>query len=99
MRTILRPLPLLCCCLLALAACDPAEFDADPDVRADARGARTCLNAVRDQTGDASAAINTTLPIVEANQFIIDVPAAPERWLCRTDDAGAAQQIYKMGQG
>lgn len=99
MRSILRPLPLLCISLTALAACDPAEFDADPDVRANARGARTCVAAVRDETGDGSAVLNTTLPIVEAYQFIVDVPAAQASWLCRTDEAGRAQQIYKMGQG
>lgn len=99
MRPILRPLTLFCCCLMALTGCDPAEFDADPDVRREARGARTCVSAVRNETGDASAMLNQTLPIVEANQFIVDVPATQARWLCRTDDAGTAEQLYKMGQG
>ncbi|WP_299558786.1 hypothetical protein [uncultured Sulfitobacter sp.] len=96
MRYILRPATLLCVATLALAACDPAEFDSDPAVRRDARANRTCVDAVGNQTG-AGAQLNTTLPIVEINQYIIDVPALQERWMCRTDDEGTATQLYKMG--
>lgn len=85
--------------LLVLTACDPAEFDADPDVRAEARGARTCVSAVKDQTKDGSATLNTTLPIVEANQFIVDAPGVNQRWVCTTDDAGQAKQLYQLGVG
>jgi hypothetical protein len=83
---------------LALAACDPAEFDADPDVRRDARANRTCVDAVTQQTGSPSQ-LNTVLPVIEVNQYIIDVPAAQERWMCRTDDEGTATQLYKMNAG
>ncbi|MEQ6248151.1 hypothetical protein ABMC89_04605 [Sulfitobacter sp. HNIBRBA3233] len=98
MRLFLRPATALCVGFLALAACDPAEFDSDPDVRRDAKANRTCVNAVENQTG-AAAQLNTTLPIVEINQYIIDVPALQERWMCRTEDDGTASQLYKMGQG
>lgn len=83
----------------ALAACDPAELDPDPEVRAEARGARKCVAAVRDQTGDASATLNTTLPIVEINQFIVDVPGKDSRWLCQTDDVGTPQELLQLGAG
>jgi len=93
-----RPALILCTAVMALSACDPAEFDADPDVRRDARANRTCLKAVSDKA-DSPAQANSSLPVVEINQYIIDVPASQERWMCRTDDKGNATQLYKMGQG
>ena len=98
MRFITRPALLACMATLALAACDPAEFDPDPDVRRDARANRTCVKAVKDQVG-APAVQNTTLPVVEVNQYIIDVIGTSEMWMCRTDDEGNASQLYKMGTG
>ncbi len=98
MRYFTRPALVLCMATMALAACDPAEFDSDPDVRRDARANRTCISAVSDQAGSPGQ-LNTTLPIVEINQYIIDVPASQERWMCRTDDEGNASQLYKMGAG
>ena len=98
MRKLTRPALILCMATMALTACDPAEFDADPEVRRDARANRTCIAAVNDQTGSPSQ-LNTTLPIVEVNQYIVDVPALQERWMCRTDDEGTATQLYKMGAG
>jgi len=84
---------------LALAACDLTEFvDPDPDVRRDARANRTCVSAVTTQVG-APAVQNTVLPVVEVNQYIIDVPTTQERWMCRTDDGGTATQMYRMGTG
>ncbi|MCX7565539.1 hypothetical protein OS189_04180 [Sulfitobacter sp. F26169L] len=82
---------------MALAACDPAEFDPDPDVRRDARANRKCVVSVKEQTGDAASRLNTTLPIVEINQYIIDAPTLQERWMCRTDDEGNPTQLYKLG--
>jgi hypothetical protein len=98
MRLFTRPALLLCAAAVALTACDPAEFDPDPDVRRDARANRTCANAVSEQTA-SPAQLNTTLPIVEINQYIMDVPAINERWMCRTDDEGNASQLYRMGAG
>lgn len=89
----------LCAALTALAACDPAELDPDPEVRAEARGARKCVAAVREQTADASSVLNTTLPIVEINQFIVDVPGKNSRWLCQTNDAGTPQELLELGIG
>ncbi len=97
MPTFTRPAFFLCMATMALSACDPAEFDADPDVRRDARANRKCVVAVKEQTGDATSRINTTLPVVEINQYIVDVPANQERWMCRTDDAGTPTQMYKLG--
>lgn len=99
MRPTLRSVTFLGVALLALAACDPAEFDPDPLVRKDARASRKCVVAVKEQTGDATAQINTTLPIVEINQYIVDAPGLQERWMCRTDDAGTPTQLYKLGNG
>ncbi|QUJ77716.1 hypothetical protein KDD17_07135 [Sulfitobacter albidus] len=96
---MMRTTALLCAGLMALAACDPAEFDPDPDVRRDARASRTCQAAVKDQTGDGTVQLNTTLPIVEINQYIIDAPGVQEQWMCRTDDEGNATQLYKLGVG
>ncbi|MGB5862878.1 MAG: hypothetical protein WBG95_01110 [Sulfitobacter sp.] len=99
MRFFTRPALILCMATVALAACDPAEFDTDPDVRRDARANRKCVDAVSKQTGDATAKLNTTLPIVEINQYIVDTPATQGRWMCRTDDEGNAKQLYKLGVG
>lgn len=98
MRFPTRPALLACMATLALAACDPAEFDPDPDVRRDARANRTCVSAVKNQTG-SDAVQNTTLPVVEINQYIIDAPGVQQRWMCRTDDEGNATQLYQMGTG
>ena len=98
MRNFTRPALILCMAAMALTACDPAEFDPDPDVRRDARANRTCVKAVTEQAG-SKGQLNTTLPVVEINQYIIDVPEAQERWMCRTDDEGNASQLYKMGTG
>lgn len=99
MRFLTRLAPALCIATLALAACDPAEFDADPEVRSQARGERKCLTAVTAQTGVSAVAINTTLPIVEVNQIIVDVTTNQTNWMCRTDDLGEPQTLYQMGQG
>lgn len=98
MTYMTRTALLLAMATMALTACDPAEFDRDPDVRRDARANRTCVAAVNEQTS-AKSQLNTTLPIVEVNQYIIDVPSNQERWMCRTDDEGNATQLYKMGTG
>ena len=92
----MRPSLILCAALMALAACDSTEFDADPQIRAEAKGSRKCVAAVRNQTGDASAAINSVLPRVEITQFLVDVPSSQGRWLCQTDDAGTPLQLLEL---
>ncbi len=99
MRIFTRTALTLCMTTIALAACDPAEFDSDPDVRRDARANRQCVSQVRDITKDAAARLNTTLLIVEINQYIIDAPTLQERWMCRTDNEGNPTQLYRLGQG
>jgi hypothetical protein len=90
---------ILCTAILTVSACDPAEFDTDPDVRRDARANRKCVLEVQEIAKDPAAQLNTTLPIVEINQYIIDAPTQQERWMCRTDDEGNPTQLYKLGDG
>lgn len=80
-------------CLVGLSAC--AELDADPDVRLDAKASRTCLAAIKKHTGAATVTMNTTLPVVEVNQYIVDVAGASS-WTCLTNDDGQAQQFYEI---
>lgn len=95
MKLFTHPALFACMATLALTACDVAEFDKDPEVRREARAARTCMSAVKNQTG-SDAILNTTLPVIEVNQYIVDVPALQESWLCQTDDEGNALQLIKM---
>jgi len=95
MTLLSRPAVFGCMAALALTACDVAEFDKDPEVRREARAARTCISAVKNQT-KSDATLNTTLPVIEVNQYIVDAPALQERWMCVTDDEGNAQQLVKM---
>ncbi len=91
-----RLLPILP--LLILAGCDDLAVAGDPVAAADLRGQRSCVAAVRKQTGAAGAAINTSLPVVELNRFIVDVPNAP-MWTCVTDEAGRAIEIVERQTG
>ncbi|MGB3243660.1 MAG: hypothetical protein WBB25_03960 [Sulfitobacter sp.] len=84
--------PTLILSILALAACDEIAVANDPVALADLRGQKSCVSAVSDQTGAAGVAINTTIPVVETNYFIVDVPNA-KSWNCVTDENGAAKQI------
>jgi len=92
MPVLLRPA--LCLSLLAVAACDEIAVADDPAALAEVRGQKTCVKAVSEQTGAAGVALNTTLPVIETNYFIIDVPNA-KSWGCLTDDAGRAAQIVE----
>ncbi len=84
----------LCLSALALAACDEVAVSSDPEARADGRGQRTCVKAVADQTGASGVKINTTIPVIETNYFIVDVPGA-KSWTCLTDDSGRATQLVE----
>jgi hypothetical protein len=86
----------LSCLLLPLAACDEAALSDDPEIRVDARGTASCARAVQNHTGNAAAAYNPGIPVVEVNQYVIDVPGV-ERWLCYTDDSGRAQALVRLG--
>ena len=82
----------LCLPLLGVAACDEVALAGDPVALADARGQRTCVKAVADQTGASGVTINTTIPVIEENYFIVDVPNA-NPWTCITDENGRATQL------
>lgn len=93
MRAFLRPL--LGLSLFAVAACDELAVADDPAALAELRATKSCVRAVNAQTGASNAVINTTLPIIETNQYIVDVPGAPS-WTCFTDDAGQARQLVEL---
>lgn len=84
--------------LLGLAACDELAVANDPVALADLRGQKSCLAAVTSETGASGVAVNTTLPVVELNRFIIDVPNAAS-WTCVTDEAGKATEIVQRQNG
>ena len=92
MRFILRPA--LCLSLLAVAACDELALANDPEALADLRGQKNCVKAVNAQIGASNAVINTTIPVIETNYFIVDVPNA-KSWTCIIDEKGAASQIVE----
>lgn len=93
MRVIMRTA--LCLGILALAACDELAVANDPAALAELRATKSCIAAVKAQTGAATATLNTTLPIVELNQYVVDVSGAPS-WTCFTDDAGKASQLVVL---
>ena len=84
-------LPVAC---LSLGACDEGAIADAVEDRAETRGINSCTRAVKNQTGNDAAAHNPAIPVVEVNQFVIDIPGE-ERWTCYTDDAGRAQQLVK----
>jgi len=92
MRFILRPA--LCLSLLAVAACDEIAVANDPEALADLRGQKSCIKAVNAQTGTTGAVINTSIPVIETNYFIVDVVNG-KSWNCVTDEKGAALQIVE----
>ena len=92
----LTALPLLCAAALTLSACDEiaiATSTDDPEARIAARGARSCVRAVENHTDPTAAEINTTIPVIEVNRFIVDVPGPESPWVCITDDEGNAREI------
>jgi len=85
-------------CLLGVAACDEIAVAGDPVALADLRGQKSCVAAVAKETGARGVAINATLPVVELNRFIVDVPNAP-MWTCVTDANGKALEIVERQTG
>lgn len=81
--------------LLALGACDEAAFSDDPAVRAEFAGVRSCIRAVQSETGSTGATHNTELPVVEVNQYIIDVPNQ-RSWTCYTNDQNRAIELVRL---
>ncbi|MFD2741091.1 hypothetical protein ACFSUD_16030 [Sulfitobacter aestuarii] len=95
MRYFLRPAPALCAALLTLAACDELAVANDPVALAELRAHKSCIAAVEQQTGVSGSSVNTTLPVVELNQYVIDVPGALS-WTCYTDENGKAAQLVEF---
>ena len=93
MHMFLRPA--LCLSLLALAACDEIAVANDPVALADVRGSKSCIAAVKKQTGASGVTLNTTLPVVELNRYIIDV-AGGNSWTCVTDANNKAIQMVEI---
>lgn len=79
-----------------LAACDELAVLDDPDALLDLRGNKSCVRAINRQLDVTTAVANTTLPVVEVNQYIVDVPGG-KSYICYTNDAGVAQQIVAIG--
>ena len=96
MRNLLRPA--LCVALLGLAACDEIAVADDPEALADLRGQKSCVAAVRQETGVEGVAINTTRPVIERYRHIVDVPGAGS-WACITDEKGKAIEIVAQRSG
>lgn len=96
MPRLLRPS--LCLALLTVAACDEIAVANDPVARAELRGNKSCITAVKKQTGETEVTANTTFPVVETNQFIIDVKGVAS-WVCYTDDNGRAQELTTVRTG
>ncbi|MEO0389674.1 MAG: hypothetical protein AAF218_01910 [Pseudomonadota bacterium] len=81
--------------LLGLAACEEIAVADDPDALADLRGTRSCVRAVAAETGVSGVTINTTLPVIEVNQYIIDVPGQVS-WVCYTNDQNQAIELVRL---
>ncbi|MEL6960591.1 MAG: hypothetical protein AAGL89_16755 [Pseudomonadota bacterium] len=81
--------------LVALVGCDDIETSSDADARAEARGNRSCIRAVNRETEVSGATANTTLPVVEVNQYAINAGDGT-RYICYTNDLQSAQLLVKL---
>jgi hypothetical protein len=84
--------------LIGLAACDEIAVADDPVALAEVRGQKSCVAAVANHTGVAAATLNTSLPVVEVDRFIVDVPGG-NSWTCVTDERGKALEIVERTRG
>lgn len=96
MPSLFRPALILC--LMGVAACEDVAVANDPVARAELRASRSCVAAVENETGVSGATINTTIPIIEINQYIVDVPGRPY-WTCFTNAQGQAQTLVENRRG
>jgi hypothetical protein len=95
MTNPLRSVAFLLPVLLGLSACDELALANDPEALAELRAQKSCVAAVERQTGVSGATINTTLPVVEINQYVVDVPNA-KSWTCYTTPEGKAAQLVEF---
>ena len=84
----------LCLPFAALAACEDMNTATDPAARAELASQRSCMRAVEKHTGTKGASVNTTIPVVETQQYIIDLPNQSP-WTCYTDETGAARELIE----
>lgn len=88
----------LCLSLFAIAACDEIAVAGDPVALADVRGTKNCIAAVNKQTGTTGAVLNTAVPIVELNRYVVNT-AAGTPWTCITDENGKAIELVENRTG
>ncbi|WP_370401576.1 hypothetical protein [Sulfitobacter sp. JB4-11] len=101
MPALLRPAllrPALCLPFLALAACDELAVANDPVALAELRGSKSCIAAVEKQADVSGAVVDTTVPIVELNRYVIRT-ASGTPWTCITDDNGKALELVENRTG
>ena len=84
--------------VLGVAACDEVAVSNDPVAQAELRASKSCVSAVEKETGASGLSLNTTIPIIELNQYIVNVPNEPY-WTCLTNDEGQAQSIVQHQRG
>lgn len=84
--------------LFAVAACDEIAVAGDPVALADVRGTKSCIAAVNKQTGTGGAVLDTTVPIVELNRYVVNT-AAGTPWTCITDENGKAIELVENRTG
>lgn len=86
---------LITACIAMLAGCDDVALANDPEALAELRGTRSCIRAVEAETKQSGATANTTLPVVEVNQYVIDA-ADGQTWTCFTDDNNSATALVRI---
>lgn len=88
----------LCLTLTALSACDEVAVANNPEALAELRSQKSCIRAVEKHTGVSGGKLNKTIPIVETQQYVIDLPNTPS-WTCYTDASGNASQLIQTRLG
>jgi hypothetical protein len=86
--------PALFIALLAAAGCEVTDSNLS---FAENIAVNACIRAVERETGVNGASLNTTLAVVEVNQYIIDVPNA-RPWTCYTTDSGRPTELTEVRQ-
>ena len=88
----------LCLSLFTVAGCEEIAVAGDPAALAEVRSQKSCIRAVEQHTKVSGGSINTTIPVVETGQYIIDLPNAPS-WTCYVDQNGNATQLIETRLG
>lgn len=88
-----RSISALVLSLGGLAGCDEMAVADDPAALAELRTHKSCIAAVEQHTGISGGTINRTIPIVETNQYIVDLPGGAPKWTCYTDAEGKAREL------